>query len=343
MTIKKLIADAAETHHRVELRRRDDRIASLSSEVKELTERLDRAARRTALRNCLAGAPELRPRQRTAGGKREAVAVVMVSDLHLEETILSGAVNGLNSFDLAAADRRMLRLADAIAWEISLERHAFEINQMVLWLGGDIITGEIHEDLLASNGLGLSKAVRFARQQLIRLIRSVLALDVDLTVVCNDGNHGRLDKRQRVATRVDNSMEAVLYDSIAEAFEPEKKARFVLPEGILTYQKILSTMVRFTHGDAVKYLGGVGGILIPINKAVAQWDKSIHADHTIMGHWHQRLTTRRVSVNGSLPGYGAYSLWIKAEPEPPQQGLLLIDSKRGVCHPKDLWVAERGK
>jgi hypothetical protein len=336
----KTLADSGTTSA-VEIKRLKDKISTFTAANKDLVEQLDRAEKRVALRNCLTQAPELKPRQRGHGSKlREACPVIMVSDLHLEEVVHAASVNGLNTFDLKIAEQRMAKLAESIAWEIALERHAFEISRVILWFGGDIISGTIHEDLAESNLLSTPRAIIFAKKLLVRLVREVLALDVDVLCICNDGNHDRLTRKMRVQTRVDNSIGLVLYDSIAERFEDEKRIKFVMPDGLLTYATVFGRDLRFTHGDAIKSGGGIGGVTVPINKKLMQWDKSRTADHTFMGHWHTRLTNRRLSLNGSLIGYGPFSLLIGAEYEDPKQGFVLVDSKRGICHPKDLWVGQ---
>lgn len=83
------------------------------------------------------------------------------------------------------------------------------------------------------------------------------------------------------------------------------------------------------HGHAIRYGGGVGGIYIPINKAIAQWDKSERADLTVFGHFHQQRDGGNFICNGSLIGYSSFAQSIKADFEKPKQCLFLIDSKRG--------------
>jgi hypothetical protein len=48
-----------------------------------------------------------------------------------------------------------------------------------------------------------------------------------------------------------------------------------------------------------------------------------------LGHWHQRLSTRDFVINGSIIGYNAYALSIKASFERPQQSFFLMHPKRG--------------
>jgi len=65
-------------------------------------------------------------------------------------------------------------------------------------------------------------------------------------------------------------------------------------------------------------------------KAIASWNKSpLKADLDIFGHWHTQMQNPKWVANGSLIGYNAYALSIKASFEPPQQTYFLFDRNRG--------------
>jgi hypothetical protein len=59
-----------------------------------------------------------------------------------------------------------------------------------------------------------------------------------------------------------------------------------------------------------------------------------------MGHWHQLVDYGDVTVNGSLIGYNAYAMSVRAKPEPPQQAFYVLDSKRGKSCRAPIWVTE---
>ena len=80
----------------------------------------------------------------------------------------------------------------------------------------------------------------------------------------------------------------------------------------------------------MRYGGGVGGISIPLNKAVAQWDKANRADLTLVNHYHQYRYFGNIICNGSMIGYNAYALSIKADYEPPCQNFFLINKTKGL-------------
>ena len=99
--------------------------------------------------------------------------------------------------------------------------------------------------------------------------------------------------------------------------------------GYHNYLEVDGRIVRFHHGDDLKYQGGVGGLTIPVEKAISQWNKAIPAYLDIFGHWHTSMAGRNFMSNGSLIGHNAYAIAIKAGYEPPSQTFFLMDSKRG--------------
>jgi hypothetical protein len=161
-----------------------------------------------------------------------------------------------------------------------------------------------------------------------------------IVIVTSDGNHGRTTEKIRVATRTEHSYEHALYLQLADDLRDEPRVSMTVSRSQLTYVPIYDQTIRFTHGDAVRFGGGVGGITIPINKAIAQWDQSVRADLTCMGHWHQLTWGSRVVVNGSLIGFSPYSVAIKAGFEPARQAFFLLDSRRGICQQTPLWVRD---
>jgi hypothetical protein len=125
-----------------------------------------------------------------------------------------------------------------------------------------------------------------------------------------------------------------MYHAMANYFKDEPRVTMLIPEGAHSYVNVYGYVIRFLHGHDVKYGGGVGGLTIPLNKSIAQWDKAKKANLTCLGHFHQRFDGGNFLVNGSLIGYNAFALSIKASAEEPAQAFALIDKKRGktlVC------------
>lgn len=274
---------------------------------------------------------EIKPRERS--GTSEGTVVVLASDWHVEERVDPGTVSGLNTYDLDIAKERATQFWQGVLRLTRLLQQDITINEMLIGLLGDFITGQIHEaENAESNQLTPNFAVGFARDLLISGIEFLLNhSQCRLTFVCHSGNHARTTKRTRFGTENGHSLEFLMYQHIAAVVGVKYKERvtFIIPEGMHSYITVYDKTIRFQHGHAIKYGGGVGGIYIPTHKAIAQWDRARHADLTCFGHFHQLVDGGSFICNGSLIGYNSFALSIKASYEPPKQTLFLMDRDRG--------------
>ena len=262
----------------------------------------------------------------------EACPIIMLSDWHFEERIDLDTINDLNEYNLDIAAHRWNRCIQNSLKLVHKERFSSEIKQCIVWLGGDFITGYIHEELEESNYLSPTQAVRFAKERIITAIKFYLEHGKfdKITVVCNYGNHGRTNKKPRVSTSYKNSYEWMMFKDIEDYFSGNAKITFVIPNGLFAYVTIFEKVIRFWHGDNVQYQGGIGGLTVPLIKAIHRMNNTIHADYNIMGHYHQLFeATKDCFINGSGIGYSAYAQRIGASFEKPMQGFKIVDKKYG--------------
>lgn len=260
-----------------------------------------------------------------------SAVVVQCSDWHIEETVTENQVSGLNRFDLSVADKRMNQLVNVSKEIIDTIILPYNIQTLILPLQGDFISGNIHDELLEGNSLLPGDAILKAQNMLIGLIDFYIENTTipEIMIVVSSGNHGRMTKKQRISTELGNSLEHYMYNILFDRYRENNRINFNLQQGYHTIVDVYGTKVRFHHGHFIRYGGGVGGITIPVNKAISQWNKTKNVDLDVFGHFHQTLNHKNFVCNGSLIGYNAYAVSIKAEYEPPSQNLFVIDSKRG--------------
>jgi hypothetical protein len=266
---------------------------------------------------------------KTVRKKHDATMVVLLSDIHAEERVDPDTVNGLNDYSLDVCDQRMSELMERFAVLLEHERRLAKIDRVVVWLGGDFISGHIHDDTAELAQLAPLTATRWIGARLRGFLDAVSENAREVIVATNSGNHGRSTEKLRIGTELEHSFEQNLYLTMAAA-ESRKNVRWQVGTGYLNYLDLDGFLIRFHHGHAIKYGGGVGGITIPTNKAIAAWDAVKRADLTCFGHWHQFqwLRAGRYVANGSVIGHSAYATRIKAAYEPPCQACIVIDHGR---------------
>lgn len=277
------------------------------------------------------GQPTISPiKKKKPSGVTEATAVVVLSDWHFEEEVQGESVNFLNEFNLDIAQSRTdkcfqsaLRLTDIIGRDV-------KITTVLMPLLGDFISNDIHEEFRETNALLPMEAMEAVQDSIASGINFFLKNSkYDIILPCHSGNHGRTTKSVFHSTEHGHSLEYFMYRNLAKYFEKEKRIKFHIQKGYHSYQQVYDMTLRFHHGHGVRYHGGVGGLYIPANKSIAQWNKARHADLDVFGHFHQMKDGGHFVTNGSVIGYNAYALSIKADYEPPRQAFFVIDSKRG--------------
>ena len=326
------LASASQLAADAEVARLRSEVASLKGRYKAALQAVDaersRADSLFALKD-IAARRRSPPAAKQKAKQHDATMVVLLSDVHCEERVDPATVNGLNDYSLEVCDARLNELEERFFTLLDHERQLARIDRVVVWLGGDFISGHIHDDTAEMAQLAPLAATRWIGERLRAFIDAVSGNASEVIVATNSGNHGRSTEKLRIGTEMDHSFEQHLYLTLAGK-ETKKNVRWQVGTGYLNYLDLDGFRVRFHHGHAVKYGGGIGGITIPVNKAIAAWDAIERADLTCFGHWHQFswLRAGRYVSNGSVIGHSAYATRIKASYEAPCQAALVIDHGR---------------
>ncbi len=130
----------------------------------------------------------------------------------------------------------------------------------------------------------------------------------------------------------------MIYQILAEHYKNDPIIKFEIRDANIDYCTIYDKVIRYMHGAEVRYSGGVGGVEIPIYKAIAQWDKARKADYTFLGHYHTAKAGENWVMNGSLIGYNLFAESCKFSYQSPRQQMVLIDSKHGMQCTRPIFV-----
>lgn len=316
----------------IELEKQRAKQSNKDSQIRVLTQRVLRLERENAVFTALGEKEpetiEISPKAKR--GVSESAAIMVWSDWHSEETVLPEQVSGKNEFNLKIFHERFWNLLRGnIAW-FNINAAATTIKTIVLCLLGDFITGSIHDDLMEGNQLQPADAIYNVFSYLVTGIQYILdntKPDVELIIPCHSGNHGRMTIEQRIATEAGNSLEYFMYMMLRDHFQNNKRVTFKVQNGYHNYVSFFEGRfdMRTHHGHQINYQGGVGGITIPVNKAIAQWNKARRADLDVFGHFHTKFDGGNFVSNGALIGYSAYTVSIKGTYEEPSQQQFLIN------------------
>lgn len=263
--------------------------------------------------------------------RNAAIAGLVASDWHVGERVDPGQVSGLNEFNPSICETRVAKCFERTLRMVEIQRGGADVRECVLALLGDFMGGYIHEDLQLTNHLSPTEEVRFAKRLLIGGIDYLLERGKfeRIWLPCSYGNHGRINRgKPLIGAAPRNSYEVMLYADLADHYARDRRLTFLHPAGPFTRLDLGGFVVRATHGDTFRYGGGIGGLTVPLLKALHRWESHGHADLTIFGHWHQWHPGPRWIGNGSIKGFDAFAAHVGCEYEPPSQAFFLIDVER---------------
>lgn len=274
--------------------------------------------------------PLVKLQPRKGNGKHEAVANVLLSDYHLEERVLSDEVEGRNEYNLEISKSRLQEFFRTTLRYVQIEKQNTEINQLVVWLLGDNITGWLHEESIHTTLCEPTMAAIKAKRRLQQGIQFLLDnSELKLTIPCVVGNHGRMTKRPNHATENGNSLEHIVYTLLDDEFRDNDRVEFQIPKSGFAFVDEFGFVIRGTHGHRIRYMGGVQGIGVPASKKLAQWNKIRHADLDVFGHHHTAQDGENFVVNGSVIGFNSYAYKEGFSFQPPEQKFFIVHSKWG--------------
>lgn len=279
--------------------------------------------------------PEWTVREGRAGAR--GVPATIWSDWHYGEVVQMPSVN---NYSKAVAKKRIHRLVETtcdLAYN-HMGRAKISYPGCVVALGGDMLGGDIHEELIKTNDRTTQQSI----EDLIDLISAGLDTMAGrfgkLFVPCVVGNHGRSTKKMQMKERVFTSHEWNVYCGVARHFRSTKHVQFSIPETADCAFNIFDHRYLLTHGDSLGTKGGDGiiGALGPIMRGTLKTHRSEAQigrdfDTLLIGHWHQYITLPGLIVNNSLKGYDEFAhLVLRAPYSRPSQALWFTHPEHGI-------------
>jgi hypothetical protein len=266
--------------------------------------------------------------------KHQGIGIIQYSDWHVEERVEKKTTHGLNEYNPDIARRRVDKLTENTIKLIRKERQDINLDKLLIVLGGDMINSFLHDHDVQQNYMAPIEACEFAKELICRSLATIAEYaDVQsIDVMCIRGNHPRLTKKMSSSTDYKMNLEALIYNSVKQDEKMKSDIfKWHIPESQFGYIKIGNKTVRAMHGHEINYKGGIGGITIPLVKAVMRLNDTMKADYTCMHHYHtlDMIGACNTSINGSLVGYNSYAMAIQAKFDTPKQAFQLLDMERG--------------
>jgi len=305
----------------------------LKAQVKELEADLDQAEVRGQLFTRLAGHTYKPPTWLTRKPKKSSgVVCTILSDTHFDEVVRPEEINFKNEYNREIAVERLKTYFQKVVLLTKDYITGVNYEGCVLFLGGDIFSGDIHEELSETNEDTMLASVIFWTEQITAGINLLAEHFNYVHVPCVVGNHGRRTRKPRHKLRVKDNFDWFLSKTLEQRFIGNSKVTFDVAAGADLMVEVQDTTYLLTHGDQAKGGGGIGGIWPPLMRMVAKKRNNVDFDYMVLGHFHQLIMAPSSGflLNGSLKGYDEYAAIGNFAFEAPQQALWINVPGKGV-------------
>ena len=326
---------------------------ALRAAVEEKDRRLADLERRLGLYERLDGArldpPEwLTPRSPAA--EHVGIPTLLMTDVHWDERISPAEVGGINCYDRRIAAQRVRRGFEGAAILSRDYLSGVTYQGFNLFLGGDLLSGVIHEELKETNEEQVMDSVLTVLEPLESGINLLAKEFKRVHVAAVVGNHGRNSRKPRAKHRAQDNFDYLIYKLIERDFRGRKDVTVQVADAADTMVTLYRTRYLLTHGDQFQGGSGISGLVAPLllgthRKTRRQAAAGQPYDIMVMGHWHQSIMfpSKGLIVGGSVVGYNEYNYVSNTEPEPPQCAFWVTTPEHGVTFSAPVFVQRRAE
>jgi len=275
------------------------------------------------------------------------VPTLHLSDLHWDEIVYPSQVNNVNEYYREIAIQRLRKVIDTSVFLCKEVLVPAKWEGIVMPLGGDMLSGYIHEELRENKSDSLFGGVMSLLDHIGEAIRIMHKEFGRVFLPCVTGNHGRLDRKPRAKFGVQDNVDWLLYHMLKREFRDNPDVQFLIPDSSDAMYKVYGVRYLHTHGNQFKGGSGISGPFMPWMRGDDKKRKKQVAinqpyDTMLFGHWHMLVWGPNNSwfCNGSLKGYDEYAFNNNYGFERPKQALWFTHPEHGITHKMDVFADE---
>lgn len=261
----------------------------------------------------------------------------LISDAHYGEVVDMDIFNIHYNMDIA--ERRIQYLTQKIIRFRDIKSAEYPINKIVVAFLGDMISGNIHEELAESNESPVSDQLVRMAHIMVDVIGSLSEKFSEVEVIVMPGNHPRLSKKPRHKRKYDN-LEYIMGEMVKAIVKPIKNVEVIVPKDLIYVHDIMGHKVGMTHGDGYKSTSFAGIPFYGLARKRAAFQEGLKelgmplVDMLVMGHFHQLLWWPGrgcdLIVNGSIKGPDEYAFDTMHAGDEAQQALITMNRTHGI-------------
>lgn len=261
--------------------------------------------------------------------------VLLFSDTHASEVVSLEETRGINQYNWEIMLDRMADIRTAI---LSHKEHfGFEVSKLHVFFLGDMLSGDIHEELAITNDRPTAEAVVQLARDTVAWLEELAEWFPEIHLAGVPGNHPRASKKPS-AKQAHNNADWLYYKLVEAYLQTHSQFTFAFPRGSFNVQVICDRFrALLMHGDGIRSTmpgvpwAGVNRRITTLEQQFVEAREPL--DFVMLGHFHTRNVLDGIStqtfMNGSVKGVDEYSLKQFGSGRRAAQTLLTFHPKRG--------------
>lgn len=280
--------------------------------------------------------------------EHHATANLLITDTHFDEIVDPDEIDGINAYNREIAELRLQRTTERTIMLTRDYLGGVKYDGLSLMLGGDIFSGNIHEELARTNADTLFGSLLHWLGPMVTTIGTLADEFKRVYVSGVPGNHGRMTRKPIFKKRASDNLDWLFYMLLQREFKSDSRVTWNIPNSADAHVQLYNSKFLLTHGDQFSGGGGIAGALSPLmlgshRKTRREMAVNRPYDCMVIGHWHQYLAlpSKGLIVGPCMKGYDEYAFGHNFEVEPAQQALWIVTPEHGTTFATTVYCADR--
>ncbi len=251
-------------------------------------------------------------------GEHEQTVIAPLSDTHVGEQVYTDQMIGINSYDWDLFNQRLYGWATQVLNLVNYRRNIAPVDNLIVPMLGDMISGDIHEELARSNISNCMEQMIRGANLIAQAIMYLAPHFKSVKVPCVVGNHGRMTRKPPMKDKY-MDWDYMMYQWVSTFCKNQDNLIFEIPKSYLHVFSVYNNNILIMHGDSVSGAGSNTSITSAITKlrGVLQYKENkdkeeIRFDSAMIGHFHRideiDIGTGELHICGTMKGPDEFAL-----------------------------------
>ncbi|HEX9640095.1 MAG TPA: hypothetical protein VGB13_02145, partial [Candidatus Krumholzibacteria bacterium] len=155
--------------------------------------------------------------------KSAAIPSLLITDIHWGDHVMAQEIADINAYDTAIAEKRIHRAAEGTVKLCRDYLSGLDYEGIQVMLGGDLLSGEIHDELRETNAETTTESIVGVLESLVGAMRVLADSFGKVHVGAVVGNHGRTTRKPRAKRKPKDNYDWLVYQLLARELRADDR------------------------------------------------------------------------------------------------------------------------